>query len=698
MAIFLHDIGKISGGFQKGLKGGTIWGYRHEILSATLVDKIDISDFLYRQGIALAILTHHKNIATLREKYATFPEHIPGHDLYVAKLQEFGDDKDVIGEFLQLQKEFSKKYLGYEINKISAPDSIDEFCDGYRKYLIPYKNGIVDDETTKLHGVYGIFLKGFLTACDHLASASETTILYAIRDMKRWFNFEEYRSIQNDASVAVGNTLMVAPTGIGKTEAALFWSERNQNDVFGKRVFYVLPYRASINAMYKRMQDTFNTEKEKIGIIHGKTNYFLFKNFDLISESRNITKEQVRNISDLSKKIFRPYKILTPFQLIKPFFGIKGFEQRFAEMSNSLIIFDEIHAYDPHTTALILESMKILHDRFNARILVMSATTPHFLKEMIATSLPIKNNICVEKKILKSIVRHNIRVLDGDINSNIDKIKNYIDLNKKVLVVCNTVAHAQSIFHTLSDGQNNIGLIHSRFALRDREAIERNINSLDVLVGTQAIEVSLDLDFDVLFTEPAPMDALIQRFGRVNRRGEKGIVPIYIFERGSEVDKFIYDSKLVEKSLEALKSVADLNENQIQDLVDFVYSEGYTEKDMHIFNRARNAFLAVYENIYPFDDSGYGEELYKLIDSVEVVPEFYEKEYITAIELKDYFEAMSYAVSISYRQLKRLEKYDLATPYKDTYIIRQSPCSDYSKTEGLQIKMDKAKDYSFNII
>jgi len=266
------------------------------------------------------------------------------------------------------------------------------------------------------------------------------------------------------------------------------------------------------------------------------------------------------------------------------------------------------------------------------------------------------------------------------------------------LVVCNTVAHAQSIFHTLSDGQNNVGLIHGRFALRDREAIERNINSLDVLVGTQAIEVSLDLDFDVLFTEPAPMDALIQRFGRVNRRGEKGIAPIYIFERGSEVDKFIYDSKLVEKSLEALKSVADLNENQIQDLVDFVYSEGYTEKDMRIFNRARNAFLAVYGNIYPFDDSGYGEELYKLIDSIEVVPEFYENEYINAIESKDYFEAMSYVVSISYQQLKRLEKYDLAIPCKDTYLIRQSPCSEYSKAEGLQIRMDKAKDYSFNII
>ena len=86
------------------------------------------------------------------------------------------------------------------------------------------------------------------------------------------------------------------------------------------------------------------------------------------------------------------------------------------------------------------------------------------------------------------------------------------------------------------------------------EWIEKELDDADLLVGTQAVEVSLDIDFDCLFSEPAPIDALIQRFGRINRKGRKGICDVCICKEGGENDPFIYSRDKVERTLNAFMS------------------------------------------------------------------------------------------------------------------------------------------------
>ena len=103
---------------------------------------------------------------------------------------------------------------------------------------------------------------------------------------------------------------------------------------------------------------------------------------------------------------------------------------------------------------------------------------------------------------------------------------------------------AQFIYEWFKENDvDNSALLHSRFILKDRERIEKNLDNLNLLIGTQAIEVSLDIDYDVLYSEPAPLDALIQRFGRVNRRGWKDdiIKQVNIFKIGSDNDNYIYN-------------------------------------------------------------------------------------------------------------------------------------------------------------
>ena len=263
----------------------------------------------------------------------------------------------------------------------------------------------------------------------------------------------------------------------------------------------------------------------------------------------------------------------------------------------------------------------------------------------------------MEPEERNKFTRHRVRLLDGDIHDAIHMIVERLAQGERVMVVCNTVKQAQSVFEQLRDVTENAKLLHSRFILRDRERIEQELENADLLVGTQAVEVSLDIDFDCLFSEPAPIDALIQRFGRINRKGEKGICDVHICQEGGENDHFIYSSEKVERTKDAFAPVETLHESEIQGLIDKVYCDGYNEKETEKFNRAKQLFERHLEGIVPFiEDSEGRKEFNELFKSVEVVPESYEEAFWAKIEERQYYEARAYIAQISDRQFARLRR------------------------------------------
>lgn len=683
-SIFLHDFGKAASGFQKSLIGKENWKYRHEILSAGFVSGLEYED-ISKDAISIAIITHHKDISHLRELYNTYPSPV-GKKRYTEKLKELIPNFEELREIQRRLPEISRKYLGFELSKFKEIESIEEIVDSYKNAVVPYRNQLQNDELTILHGKYGVFLKGFLTACDHLSSGGKYGLLCGIQDMRTVYDFSELRKTQSEAMETKGDAFLIAPTGSGKTEASLFWSHANQNDKRSRRVFYLLPYTASINAMYKRLQDDFKNP-ELIGIQHGKAMYYLYRSFE-DEDYLNATKK-AKEIRGLTDKIYRPYKIATPHQILKSMFGIKGFEQNLAEMSNGLFIMDEIHAYDAHTTALILETLKILKS-YQANFLIMSATLPSFLKEMFKQELGITKEIFFTEYELDEFTRHRVSVIKEGILDNLDLICKEINDNKKVLVVCNTVSQAQKVYKILSKDIHNSALIHGRFILKDREEIESKLKDLNLLVGTQAIEVSLNIDYDILFSEPAPIDALIQRFGRVNRKGwEKKIIkPVNIFEKGSDKDRYVYrNQELVSKSLDLLSKETILSESRIQELVDEVYSKGYEGSDLISFETVKKEFPKFYSKIVPFiNEKENQEEFYNLYQSVEVVPIQFKLEYLEEIENKRYFEAMKYIVSISIGQYKKLINNNQVQIDSDTIFVSV----DYDSKLGLLLDSEKS--------
>ncbi|HXF90417.1 MAG TPA: CRISPR-associated helicase Cas3' [Candidatus Nitrosotenuis sp.] len=697
-SVFLHDFGKAAKGFQAILSGESKsekWNYRHEILSAGYINCLNTLDDDSKRAVAMAIITHHKHLKFLEERYSTVQNY--GKEYWKKKLLELEDNFSYNQQLLSELPCFAKEFLGYDLPKPKIPESLEDIADGYEFAVEWFLKG----NNTTLHSTFGIMIRGLTIACDHLASSGNVEVLHGINlieiecaiqnqlqeKLKINGNLEKcLYAFQNKMRHIKGSVFLSAPTGSGKTEASLLWAGSNQE--IGKRIFYVLPYTASINAMSNRLKHYFG--EEKIGVLHGKSHYYVYKALCEQEYDKSAAYKFARQVTGLNKKIYHPIKVLTPFQILKAFFSIKGWEMMLAEFAGGLFIFDEIHVYDVHTTALIIKSLETLN-KLGAKFLFLSATFPRFLKEKIQEVIPSIKHVGLDEKEatdarLLNTCRHRTLLHEGEIIEHTREIINELELGKRVLVICNTVKRSQEIYCTLKKSAKSSALLHGRFILQDRERIEVDLQNVQLLVGTQAVEVSLDLDFDVLFTEPAAIDALIQRFGRVNREGKKGIADVNIYKKGSECDKYFYDLDRINKTLSALKHDERLTEKRVKELVEVVYKDGYNQKEQETFDIIYKSFCSVIERLTPFYENDDKDEFYKLFRSIEVVPSRYVPKFQEALEQKDYFEALKYVCNLSIGQGAKLAKQNRITFYEEGKFWSVS--AEYDQELGLLLDKD----------
>ena len=409
-------------------------------------------------------------------------------------------------------------------------------------------------------------LKGFFHKCDYSASAHSKAEIKNDGLINR-LNSKgyEWNDMQKFAMGNFGNNIIiVASTGMGKTEASLLWQGEGKG-------FYVLPVRTAINAMYKRIIEDFyaNDYTKQVGLLHSDTKNIYLKD------------EEVESIDsfweyyELTRNRALPLTICTPDQIFRFVFKYPGYEADLATFSYSRIIIDEIQAYSPELLAVLIYGLQLIN-KAGGKFAITTATFPPIIREWLdyekdENGNRIENKInLAEQQFLKKQVRHKVRLIDDYINAEeiVDFYNKNIDLHSlKILVVVNTVTSAQNLYLHLSKqiGKENVKLLHSKFTVEDRKNLEYEIiedgkyenNKHIIWIATQVVEASLDLDFDFLFTEFAELSSLFQRMGRCNRKGLKCIrVPnIYVYEKiaggllcrdkagyGTEKKGFIYYS------------------------------------------------------------------------------------------------------------------------------------------------------------
>jgi CRISPR-associated endonuclease/helicase Cas3 len=522
-----------------------------------------------------------------------------------------------------------------------------------------------------------VFLKGMLHKCDYAASAAiEPEKRYGgdyRRDFTSWlpFTLKPFQNAARDHSDK--SVVLVASTGMGKTEYAMNWID-------GNKAFYLLGIRIAVNEMFKRFIDVF--AEKNVALLHGETSFFLATN-DNHDDDYNSALARIRQFS-------YPLTIATADQLVTSVFKYNGFELAYFTASYSKIVVDEIQSFAPEAIAAIVVFLKEIHS-LGGRFLLMTATLPPFVREefenMLGVVIPPPQYL--EKK------RHRIKLTDNPINSEsaISLIKGK-SKNKKVLIICNTVAKAQQMHDALIDLQPQ--LIHARFIGRDRKQKESDIMKASgpcVWISTQIVEASLDIDFDILFTECASIESLFQRFGRCFRKRDYDADDpnIYIFT--SDPSK-IYDHSLFNKTWEILRDydMRLLNEETKQTIIEKVFSI----VESKYYERYKNAKELLELGYRTASKATAQKEFRAITNSHIVIPEPVYQENQTQIEeLIKHIDSISNDQRVRIRKQAELRDYTVNIQlFSDKEkLLKPIEGSEYCKRHSIMIM--KGVNYSF---
>lgn len=637
---YFHDIGKITKSFQNTIENGKKSNHPFYALFTLW----SIKDFTYRKKIRrysaeinllhFIITTHH----------IIFKANLYNEDKYY-----FWESSNVLlpatMKFFKEYKKIYKKYFYKDCEYIFECNIIsnDEVKKGWERYSDLTALGFFENKENfeKIRWLYG-FCSGIINLSDWQASADFVRENTDNKDIKKvvleWEKLPNenllkksllkkvdkvfWKDYQVKASKERKNILMEIPTGEGKTEAALLWAINNLKNE-NTKIIYTLPTQTTSNKLYERVIDIFG--KENCGIIHSSSDIILEDQF---TEDEKLDIENYRNERLFQKTFNKPITVSTLDSFIKFFINIGRWNIATKNFFNAVLIIDEVHSYDYKLLGFLARNLEIL-DKLEIKICIMSASFPDKLKNIIlGNNWKEKFEYITDKKLFLKKANA-IEKRDVYLEEDVDKLKELYNQGKNILVVRNTIKHAIRIFEELRKDRNiRIMLYHSDFKKGDRkkkedEIVER-LKSYDnfILVATQVVEISLDIDFDAMFTDVAPIDALIQRFGRVNRKKnkiKKG--KVFIYEKIENRDKlgreaYPYKENILKQSLKVIENgyfeireysewINKVFENLYKKDVDFInkldvlFKEGRDKYD----NILKNCFgIAKFQDEYDIRD------------------------------------------------------------------------------------------------
>lgn len=349
-----------------------------------------------------------------------------------------------------------------------------------------------------------------------------------------------------------GCYVIEAEMGSGKTEAALYLAYKLLENKKATGIYFALPTQLTSEKIHSRMDDFLskiiaNTDSKESLLIHGAA----WLNWDLFMENEDGVATPKPNSWFYAPKraLLAPFAVGTVDQALMSVINVRHKDLRAFALAGKIVIIDEIHSYDTYTGTLINELVRHLKD-WGCTVIILSATLSTAAKKNLFSDSPERDNIASVLYPLISIkhesnpphfidippvCRKSVQILNStDEAECINAALCAADCGQQVLWIENTVKRAQSLYQTISAAvlgtAIEVGLIHSRFPQAVRSANETKwiaIYGKDgfrersrcgrILIGTQILEQSIDIDADLLITRLAPSDMLLQRIGRLWR-------------------------------------------------------------------------------------------------------------------------------------------------------------------------------------
>ncbi|MHA1893175.1 MAG: CRISPR-associated helicase Cas3', partial [Candidatus Helarchaeota archaeon] len=365
--------------------------------------------------------------------------------------------------------------------------------------------------------------------------------------------------IQNLNHISSPSLIVIeAPMGEGKTEAALYIEHYLEAKEGMQGAYIALPTQATANQMFQRVQKFLTGIKQglrvNLHLLHG--NAVMNDDYSSLKTNSQIFNEEGSPIVADSWFTFRKRGLISPFgvgtidQILLAVLPLRHFFVRLFGLAGKVIIIDEVHSYDVYMST-ILEQLIYWLKLLGSTVVLLSATLPSFKRRKLISIYHSRDNeelpeihyprvtICTENKVnvfhfettLKKQNKNSVLIKWIDESSIPGKIESMLKEGGRVAIICNKVRRAQELYLHLQKLKKEgveVDLLHSRFPFYQRNNLENDIikkygkrdvhdRISRVLVSTQIIEQSLDLDFDLMISDLAPIDLLFQRMGRLHR-------------------------------------------------------------------------------------------------------------------------------------------------------------------------------------
>lgn len=429
-----------------------------------------------------------------------------------------------------------------------------------------------------------------------------------------------------------GIFIFEAPMGLGKTEAALIAAEQLAYKTKRNGLFFGLPTQATSNGMFPRIENWLRRIAEEqqetvsLRLVHGKAalnkSYADLPNASQIDQDGDAFSSVAVNgwFSGRKTTALDDFVVGTIDQFLLTALKQKHLALRHLGFSRKVVIIDEIHAADCYMSTFLLQAIRWM-GVYGVPVILLSATLPaQKREEMVQAYLEgrglDKTEIELPREGMAKDAYPLITYSDGSrieqhtvfepIPEKTVKVERYFGSEIELMedlysdggvigVIVNTVKKAQQLGALCRErfGEDSVEILHSSFTARDRIRREEQLLGMigkeadrpkrKIVIGTQVIEQSLDIDFDVMISELAPMDFLLQRVGRLHRHRKTkrpdrhkepvlyvlGADPGFVFDAGSVA---VYGEYLLARTEHFLPDVLHVP-GDISKLVQMVYGD-----------------------------------------------------------------------------------------------------------------------------
>ncbi len=356
--------------------------------------------------------------------------------------------------------------------------------------------------------------------------------------------------------------IIEAPMGEGKTEAAFYAHVTLQRQLGHRGLYVALPTQATGNAMFERTKDLLGTfERDAppdLQLLHGASllndAYATIQVKDVDGVDNKEGEVWARTwFTSKKRALLSENGVGTVDQALLSVLNIKHQFVRLWGLGNRTVVLDEVHAYELYTSKLIERLVRWLH-ALGSSVIIMSATLPAAKRlDLVkafgggeaeeSVSYPRITQVLGGKtKEYSFSVREqkpiDLKRVSLGLETVANLLTNLVTDGGCAVAILNTVQRAQALYSLLGEGESletgkrlpddtEVYLFHARYPAAERQKREQAVlekfgkngerPAKAILIATQVVEQSLDLDFDVMVSDLAPVDLLLQRAGRMHR-------------------------------------------------------------------------------------------------------------------------------------------------------------------------------------